>query len=359
MAVPLDQVIFQQLHLKWPSFDNIHRHLVKANPASLGNVIVLEKMDGSNLGIELSGGELTALHGRNNLIWHRDCPESSLSQRYGSVTASTLEPVNDYVDGLTKLAELVGQPNLVVYGEWFQSKRDDSVGWFPFGYGVRSLDGDKNCDRFQTMTPSLYHQLITCGLTPPPVLFRDGPIHQAVELLEERMLRPEHPDSFEGVFITLHDTDLLPRACLQGYKWKTGWFEEQPRWVPNDHLITGEWLATLERLKQVFTNQDCQSGSKQRQPATAAQLEKIRQQEEWQQQHRQVKLAFDSVMSKSPIPLESIRATTGKARGEAIRKLITDVTAEAESQYRTSETPIPDGLVNTVSKMVPRLVFQG
>ena len=79
-------------HLKWLSFDNIHT-LVAKQKITDDPVLVLEKLDGSNLGREICPNDgLLAIHGRRSIIWHNGMNEDAFDRKYGSVSG-TINPI--------------------------------------------------------------------------------------------------------------------------------------------------------------------------------------------------------------------------------------------------------------------------
>jgi hypothetical protein len=209
-------------HLKWPSFKNIHILVEKQDTTGENQVLVLEKLDGSNLGLEICPKNgLLAIHGRNSIIWHNATAEDPFDRRYGSV-AESLKPMADLVPRLKKLAQTLSVTTSVVfYGEWYKNQLDTKAvpSWFPFGLAIR------NHDNFhQTMTSKLYKAFLEHDLQPPRVLFSDGTVQEAVEALYTMMLDPPN-EQFEGVFFTRAVHSGPTRGCAgpnRGCaKWKT------------------------------------------------------------------------------------------------------------------------------------------
>ena len=318
-------------HVKWPSFQNVHR-LVEIL-LEVEEVLALEKLDGSNLGLEIDPitESLIGLHGRNQLIWYNDFVGAGPFDRTYGTVKGTLHPLAEYIPRLSKMAQTLstGAP-VVVYGEWYQSPGDTNPApaWHPFGYKVRGEN-----TKIETMTLGLYQMFLDHDLTPPKILFSGGTIGEAVEELFPTMLRPDNA-WFEGVVFT--------NARVSGIrymaKWKTGKYDEQPRLVISDEDALPEDL--VDKLRQVYeTKEDI-----------AARKREGRSVED--EQTATVMLAFRSVMSKSPVTADDIRGMDKESRVAELKRLQAETVEELKDQYAQVGQEMPKTLTQLVGKIL-------
>lgn len=214
--------------------------------------LALEKLDGSNLGIEIDSKHgLVALHGRPSLLWQTgDDGGEALDRKYGTVHG-TLHPLQECVPKLVMLAQtiLFGHPttasSIVFYGEWFQDKSSGEnaiPGWYPFGYAIRQSSRCSLC----TMTQDLCQMFLDHCLLPLKLLYSGGgTLDDAVETLTPIMMAPPF-QYFEGVLFTRATASDVQCSC----KWKTAAFEEQPKWILDN--VSDELLPMVHQLELVF-----------------------------------------------------------------------------------------------------------
>ena len=327
-------------HLKWPSFLNIHK-LVHKGVVFADKILALEKLDGSNLGIETSAIDgLVALHGRNSVIWQKGSQEEPWARKYGSVQ-HTLHPLIKYIPKLQQLTKNLLQEHqetnnaasIVFYGEWYHTNQPEPA-WFPFGYTVRGGTA-------QTMTLQLYQKFLDHGLQPPQMLYSGGTIQDTVECLHHLMMDPPH-DHFEGVFLTpaCGVPDNTRYSCA---KWKVSKQEEQPRWIL-ENRVREEMATMIAQLHSVFFQKIVTK--KQTSPS----------QKEYDnnkaQQQRQIELAFASVMSKSTLTVEEFRNLKKKSWAQELKRLQSETLADLEDQYTAVGEELPKGLEKAVLGIV-------
>jgi hypothetical protein len=205
------------------------------------------------------------------------------------------------------------------------------------------------------MTSTLFQTMLDHGLTPPRQLFSGGTIAEAIAHLRQMMLDPPDPDRFEGVFITYESAGLVDRGGVSGDKWKTGRFEEQPKWVISDASVPTQWLSLVAILREVYSTKVGGRGDAHH---VLAQKANAAEQVAKEAIDRQIRLGYDAVISKSPVTPEQIRELRGPDRGAEIKRLVAEVLSDVTEQYMKTGTPVPDGLEKLVSSFVPRMVMR-
>ena len=289
-------------HQKWPKFKNIQKMIAEEFLHGEEQVVVLEKLDGSNLGLEIHPQEgLVAIHGRSSVLWSKtsqdkidtspssDPLQDALDRKYGSVKG-TLHPIATLIPKLQTLAEqlideeeahakerLVTPPDhssschgvevqskrITFFGEWYKEKVPEVMhepSWYPFGYTFTLLrheettvDGDQTAEEaHRASIPSSITvstdevQTMTSRLyhkikacgIEPPPLLFEGTLCEAIDTLYPQLLEPPHVH-FEGVFITFARTkEAETRKFVFGAKWKTGQFEEQSNFVLSPSVVS-------------------------------------------------------------------------------------------------------------------------
>lgn len=264
---------------KWPSFNNIHKHLYDLNENTKNtttnycddffniNVTISIKIDGSNLGIHIVKNcydkwYIKELIGRNSLLWNckinkkinkniNDLP------KYGNVMLKNLP--EEMFKFSCIFADSLKLNEIIIYGETICV--GDFASFHPFGYYT-------NNQKFKLLTSELYQQFNSIqphmrkknskkidtndeikeylkntklhDVFPPPILFV-GKLKDGINNLYNIMKNTTNKD-FEGVFIvgTDNDNDF-------GFKWKTGLHEEQ-RKIPKLTDINFK----IEEIKQVY-----------------------------------------------------------------------------------------------------------
>ena len=359
-------------HVKWPSFSNIHKLIKEDGILENEEVLALEKIDGSNLGIEVdpSTGCLVALHGRNNLLWPTineetkskegiDDPEGGeddddeddpFDRRYGRVKG-TLHPIRDkYLRNIIMFAKsYCGTQNLIVFGEWYHDLGQGEPVWYPFGLKTR---GENN--HSQTMTLSLYKKFLDHDLTPPKILFQGGTMEEAIDTLLPLMLNPESP-LFEGVFFTRANVSGT-RWCA---KWKTGNFEEQPKFVlasiSKYSSISSKLLQVYEtrimtRSERNTANVTTTNKRKQTEPPTSVETKAL------EVLNKQILLAFNSVMSKSKVTVEDILKMEKSSKIVEVKRINADTFADVMEQYQNVGEDIKENVPKNAKKICGKFV---
>lgn len=335
-------------HLKWPSFSNIHRLVANDEMQFEHNVIVLEKIDGSNLGVEVDGYGLVALHGRNTLLWHKGMDELPYNRKYGRVTG-TLDPIADYVPRLVNFVKSLENvsTSVIVYGEWHKVHQDQQATacWYPFGYTVRKKEISH-----RTMTRDLYDAFVRHDLQPPRILFSGGLVTDAVEALHPMMMDPPS-EQFEGVFITREHVSGT-RYCA---KWKTGSFEEQPSCAIHEATCPEDLQEFVAKLRSVYDTriQKRDNTTKQRhtKPKQGSKLSLRRHKQ-------QVTLALESVLSKSTVSAEDIRGMDRENRGRELKRLAEETRNDIKQQYASVGEDVPEAVYKLAGSVVARDVMR-
>jgi hypothetical protein len=256
---------------KWPSYNNIHKELLILNRDN-GNVDaffqnhvnITIKIDGSNLGIHIKkeSGEwnIKKLKGRNSTIWsERDKIQINKLPKYGGIDLKNLPDV--MFEFASSFAQHLKLDEIIVYGEVICVNKFSS--WHPFGYMTKNgfvLLTSELQEQFQKLTigesssskvlnvPTFnspdemmnYLKNIKSHVVfPPPSLF-SGKLNLGINHLHTKMNVSEHKHKFEGVFVVIEKTN--DNGEYLGFKWKTGFFEEQH----NIPLITDLGFKTDE-----------------------------------------------------------------------------------------------------------------
>lgn len=330
-------------HVKWPSFENIHRQI---NNLSDELVIVTEKIDGCNLGVEIQDGNIVALHSRNVTIWHKDMSEPLNSDM--SLQKNKLKFLRDDADKLKEFWTIYcSNPNMTVtlFGEVFKHK------FYPFGFAKRHLDGSAPT-KYYTMTIPVWDVLNTMGFTPPRLLISGvRPLSHAIETIHSEMMNPNK--DFEGVFITFNDRSSFHYDSPFGLKYKTGIFEEQPAWNVDDTKIRPEFQDTVERMRAVYATKGKPEKVSGTGPAAKAKFR--------DEAIPIIALAWNSVLSKQVLSLSEMTKTE---LSKLIPSLIKETTADIQKTYDalTSEAlaqalPIPTGA--EISTFISKTIFSG
>ena len=352
------------MHCRWPKFHNIQKELAESRFDLHANVVVLEKLDGSNLGIEISPTDgLIALHGRNGLLWSsREKSKEPFARRYGSVRG-TLEPLADIIDNLKKLAlklleELATNeywdetasedpPKAIIfYGEWYKEMgRDTTPSWRPFGYAFRG-----KTNHFRTMTSDLHSIFTEHGLHPPKMMFSGGNLFKAVE--ELWMIMKEGGSGFEGVFITSEKGGT--RNCC---KWKTGFYEEQSNFLlASESSGTEEMSTMVDRLRDVL---DTKSESSRCSKPRAKKEKKTKSNGKCKDlaYDHMITLAMNSVLSKSSVAIEDIRAMEKSQKINEAKRLNQETLEDImDSMADSGEEKMSEEELQNMKKRVGKVV---
>lgn len=297
-------------------------------------MIATEKLDGSNLGIEFNNdGKLIAFHGRNVTIWSEPEP-NPFNRKYGHVKRDMLplEPTIPLLSAIVPDFVVEGCVSVIIHGEWYQSGS-----FHPFGYVLRMEDGTT---LQHMMTLTLHKKFVDAGLVPPRILYSDcGTMLDLIESLHSTMLDPVN-SRFEGVFITFNHNELLPRHKLEGWKWKVGLFEEQPKWVIQEYKLRSELLPFVAKLRSVFDRKSV--------PAAPPSKE--------EEDNTQIRLAFDSVMSKYETPVVNLDSKEKFLHITRVNQLVID---EVKLQYSLCDSVVDEvKLLASVKRLVPRMLFR-
>lgn len=275
------------VHLKWPSFDNIHHGLISKKPLKLDPepiVLVSEKLDGSNVCVEFNTEGILAIGSRNLLIWstNNDSKNVSLNSKDLSFLF-TYEP--NFKALYSKLQSRIKMDNvnsLVVYGEFMPN----TLTYHPFGFGNHRHGHRMLC-------LELWNIFRESGFAPPKIFF-DGyvPLSEAIERLHPLMISDD--PNFEGVFLNL--IDLENSHCKFGYKYKTPRHEEQAKFYYDlalSKLQDIRFKPMIDRINEVFELKTLSKPKTQPNPCISIeQQERIR--------HR-INLVIDSYISKNEV----------------------------------------------------------
>ncbi|CAB9520953.1 expressed unknown protein [Seminavis robusta] len=369
----------QHQHHEWPSIVNVHRVLGDERfcRRDFTNIIVSEKLDGANLGIEMDGkdGNLVALHGRNSVLWydHYKGVTDPFQLTYGSVKGrfeslrEVVEPLKLTVQGLQANDDFATEEatSFVFYGEWCNpttstvKQQHQEPSWHPFGVAVIRNDGSKS---IYAMTTALHAILTSNGLHPPRILAQTKDIPRAIEVVFHRMLNPPEMERFEGVVLTVESNqrggNKNPRAQLFGLgcKWKTAAFEEQPQFLLDNVSFIQDLAPTVDLLKQVYEQrQERQNGKRKRKKTLTKE-----QMEQESELTRQVLLAFHSVMSKSALSAEDVRNMQDRdARTVELQRINHQVVLDLEDQYKqVGVMELPEEVRKAAGTLVSKYIMK-
>lgn len=340
---------------RWPKFNNIHRVIASFDLDETIPVVVTEKLDGSNLGLEVHQVDgLVTLLGRNCVLWKKGSKENPFDRSYGCVK-NTLHPLAKVIPKLKSLAaklireESTYGESVVFFGEWYSS--NESASWHPFGYAIRQKAVGEQVASFRTMTSERHKVFLEHDLYPPTLLFAGGNIYEAIDALLPMMLDPPN-ERFEGVFITneLGET----RNCA---KWKTGSYEEQTSFVISNKLICSERLQdAVVKLKKVFDLKTkafafTASKMKKRDGVSKQPTEKEKEID------RQIMLALMSVLSKSPSTAEDIRAMGPSNFSEEMKRITKETYADVSASYAASDMKPPKEVKKRLGMIVSTFIL--
>lgn len=237
------------VHLKWPSFDNIHRGLISKKPLKLDPepiVLVSEKLDGSNVCVEFNENGILAIGSRNLLIWSSDNDSKNVTLNTKDLSfLFGYEPnFKTLYSKLQSRIEMDNVNSLVVYGEFMP----ETLTYHPFGFGNHRHGHRMLC-------LEIWNIFRETGFNPPQIFFEGYvPLSEAIERLHPLMIGDD--PKFEGVFLNLVDlTDPKNSYCKYGYKYKTPFHEEQDKFYYDLALSTikdERFKPMLDKINEVF-----------------------------------------------------------------------------------------------------------
>lgn len=314
-------------HVKWPSFENIHRLLNhKCIPEDI-LVTVTEKIDGCNFGIEIHNGRVVSFNGRNHNLWTIKSSETPTSFNKNNLGFIWKEE-SKYVE-LYKTLGIEDPQTLILFGELYQSKL------FPFGYAVRDLSNPDSI-RYHTMTTHLWKLFNSLDLNPPKLFFgKDLMLTEAISGLHDIMMNP--PPEFEGVFITCGSDPTRPR----GMKYKTGKYEEQKGWYVEDEYLPEVFENTAKLILEVFKTKEPDIPVKA--PKTV-----------YKYTH-DIKLAFNSVNSKYGFTGDTFKKMDSETKRSTLETLNREIYDDILSQGLTEVDQ--DSLKNEIKRIVPKFLI--
>lgn len=328
-------------HVEWPSFKNIHYEIDSRKYPTDFPVVVTEKIDGSNFGIEIWRDKIVGINSRNCSLWNLESdqpmPVSFMKNRLDFIK----DNLDKYIFLWKKLTDSDETKSIILFGEIFKSNH------YPVGYAVRDLTG-KNTMMYYTMSCSLWKLFNSVGLNPPKLYFdTDLLLSDAVKRLQETMLTAD--ESFEGVFITLACNDGIPQSYddVRGFKYKTGLFEEQPGWNVKEEYVPECFKDTVELLREVFSTKKSSCKPVVDRPVKSKDT-----------YTDAISLAFKSAVSKSGITGDDVKKMNPENRNKTINSLVDKVYAEVLSQYSDPSLVDSVKLKKETRASVPSLLFR-
>jgi hypothetical protein len=350
---------------KWPSFNNIHRVLFEKNKYNIAkgcadpidelfdhNVNFSIKIDGSNLGIHVKRDDsnhwyIKKLRGRNSAIWTDDSSVSIIRlPKYGKWA---LQLLPKYMFEFAKsIGDALNANDIIIYGEFFLAGNFPS--WHPFGM---SVDGKINfltrklhdlfskhqiLDNSHGKPPEMKDNTSMLGylktvdtyvVFPPPLLF-SGNLTEGIGFFHETMLHASI--DFEGLFI-------IDETVPAGYKWKTGFHEEQPIISNVEELDfkTEKAKATYIKLVLIFATRPI----KEERISLARSTEKKKNEDVTTQNQVLLRTMTDTAIQREISKMTSFEHTPHKERFIITDKLTLLVITEIKKQLSDSAAQIP------------------
>ena len=379
-----DRKTFQYVPIKdgekWPHTGNIHCVGLAKNPDVYFErpVCVTHKIDGSNLSMHIRFSEgkwsIVKINGRNTRVWDDTMEKNILEISYGSPDKLEKLPLAmfDYCVRLaSKLTRDDGCPvdELYVYGEAYRMKGQRFVSWHPFGYqiplsksrettGAKDIAPSDDSESVQDLSLSINfltqatHKLFVSAQVPEisevktfedfikllenctdhvicaPVCLFVGDLRTCINTLFEQMKTLDR--LFEGCFIIFEDRS-------QGFKWKTGLFEEQKKIISvSDTMFKSkENIEAFSKLEYIFSMRPAYSerenmlDSKDKKESAKLKVVSLRQlQDDLLVACKREITKFTSLSEISSIPKAS--------RKDLVSRLIDLSIAEVVQQYKES-----------------------
>jgi hypothetical protein len=356
-------------HKKWPSFSNIHK--VALSPEFFDKTFSFgEKIDGSNLGIQVKRGSTDAtLHGRNSIVSYDF--EKPTSVKYGNAGSLGELPIN-MRQFASKLCNLLHLHEVIVYGEAYKHGKQKFASYHPFGYRVE--------DTFFGLTRESRELFIQCvpeedaheyaGLTAheayleslesaerhvvfPPIIYKTSSLAEGIHELHASMKQPGSK-LFEGVFCVCEEDGFsIPHSdCnLTAFKWKTGHHEEQSGMPPLERLClcAPEHLELYHKLAEVFS---ARPFANQAAPATAASPSTAKPTADAELRGR-ISAAFQRELGK----MESFQDLPKKERGRIVVTMKPLVAAEVIRSYEEDGEEVGEEKKKNITKLSDKLVI--
>lgn len=369
---------------KWPHTGNIHCVGQSKNPDSFFESLInaTHKIDGSNLSMHIGCIEgkwsIIKINGRNTRVWDDTMGKNILEISYGSPDKLEKLPLAmfDYCVRLaSKLTRDDGCPvdELYVYGEAYRMEGQRFVSWHPFGYqipsskscettGIKDITPTDDLENVQNLSLSITfltqrtHELFVSAQVPEipevktfkdfiellanctdhvictPVCLFVGKLRDCINALFEQMKTLDR--LFEGCFIIFEDRS-------QGFKWKTGLFEEQKRIcsVSETMFKSRENIEAFSKLEYIFNMRPAYSErenmlvSKDKKESAKLKIVSLRQlQDDLLVACKREITKFTSLSEISSIPKAS--------RKDLVSRLIDLSIAEVVQQYKESDCEI-------------------
>jgi len=372
---------------------NIHRN-IRYLPLDT-NVTFTEKIDGSNLGIQVAlvDGTWTFknLVGRSSIIAADTLDKKVTTIKYGNAGQLGNLPF-EMLKFASALGNFLKLTEIIVFGEAFRGKNQKLVSWHPFGYRLPSderacynLTKDLHNIFLQVSDSKLAHTILknkgepmqraeyfatiaaaTYHVVAPPLLLFSGTLYDGITNLYP-LLMSQDP-TFEGCFIvsnekkvdnvpvttapvptapattdtttTTTDDMVIEHEIYYENKLKTGHFEEQAYFIFPDDFDTFEprLKSVYEMLKAIFKNKielpDTDGTKKPKQPV-GRKTDDVALLEK-------IKIAYERELTKRvDMPPEAIAAMHHKARIEYANEITSAICDEIISHYTDANTEAP------------------
>jgi len=368
------------LEEKWPQYDNIHRVLYKLNTDNENideflntQVNITIKIDGSNLGIHIQKNSykkwiIAKLRGRNSTIWSiRSTTPINKLPKYGNILLNELPQL--MFEFSTAIGDFLKVDDIIVYGEAVAAGKYAS--WHPFGY----LDPINNT--FMMLTSDLHNlfkkfsivesktidkvshfnntdminylkNVKTHVIFPPPTLF-NGKLALGINFLTDTM--KNSPNDFEGVFVVV---EALNNNEYIGFKWKTGFHEEQSKipQITDLNFKNDESKQAYTKLVEIFMNRP-----EKDQRVSLARSAEAKTKEMTDKQNEDIlKNTIDTAMKRELTKMTSFEHVPKGSRHDIVSSLTKLVIDEIKRQYAGNENSTPIWSHEKIESMTKNLV---
>jgi len=356
-------------HRKWPSFSNIHK--VALSPEFFGKTFSFgEKIDGSNLGIQLACDSMSAtLHGRNSILSYDFV--KPVSVKYGNAGSLGHLPVS-MKQFAVNLCAALNLSELVVYGEAYKQGKQKFASYHPFGYRVEDtfhgltretrdlfiqcVSGEDTQDYAGIESHDVYLKTLEMAerhVVFPPIIYKTCSLAEGIHELHATMAQPSSK-LFEGVFCVCEEPGFAApyQDCnLTAFKWKTGHHEEQSGMPPLEKLslCEPEHLALYEKLSQVFNSRPFSSAAS---PPKESSSSSAKKQVDTELRSR-IATAFKRELGK----MESFQDVPKKERDRIALGMKPLVIEEVVRSYQEDGVEVTDEMKVGITKLTDKLVI--
>lgn len=312
--------------IKWPSFENIHYGIAKQNLLSSDKPIycyLSQKMNGSNVSVEVSPEGLIQIGSRNQIIYHFDRLDSENFIFQGKDASFLLDEVPKIVY-LRKHLHIPENHRFVLFGEFMRSTQT----WHPFGY-VEKIpkhnpeSGTEYYTKVRLMCPKLRTILIDLGMRPVVIYSGKFLLQDAVDFFD-RFIMKEFKE-IEGVFVNIiHENG----ECYVGFKLKTPQYEEQLK----NLIVVDEVLKNVDLLFK---------DSYESMLVTLCKIFDMKKKVKVQKVLHETDPILTETVNKCLESFKSKNDISSFSKMELMKKLIPEVSEDVQNTYEKSSLEVP------------------